>query len=171
MVEEQLVKTLRDVTHVFRFFHENRGGQKRVLVIINEAGIITQRELTEILQIKPGSVSEQIAKLEAAGLLIRTANATDKRTCDISLTEIGKAAANAAKIELQKSQAEMFESLEAEEKTQLLSLLEKVKSDWDRKYYESRLEEEQRPRRFGMGHGYGIEKRRDIPPYRTDIGK
>lgn len=165
MLEENLVKTLRDITHVFRFLHESKGGQKRILVIIDEEGVITQRRLTEILQIKPGSVSEQIAKLEAASLLIRTANATDKRTCDISLTEIGKAAAKAAKAELQKSQEEMFACLEDDERKQLLDLLTKVKADWDKKYYESLENEADKPRRFGMRQGNGIFRDREIPPY------
>ena len=63
-IPKKLIINLRDINHVMRSLYEGKGSQKRILIVLNEVGNITQRELTERLGIQPGSVSEVIAKLE-----------------------------------------------------------------------------------------------------------
>lgn len=49
-----------------RFLYEGKGSQKRILIVLEDiGGCVTQRQLTERLGIRPGSVSEVIAKLES----------------------------------------------------------------------------------------------------------
>ena len=86
-INNRLIWNFRDIGHTMRRISEGRGSQKRVLIVLRETGIITQRELTQRLGIQPGSASEVIGKLEEAGMLIRTPSETDRRTADISLTE------------------------------------------------------------------------------------
>ena len=86
-INRKLIINFRDISHTMRTLYEGRGSQKRVLIVLLETGKITQRALTERLGIQPGSASEVIAKLESAGLLVRTAGEEDRRTADISLTE------------------------------------------------------------------------------------
>lgn len=133
-INDRLVITLRDISHTMRSLYEGRGSQKRVLIVLSETGPITQRELTARLGIQPGSASEVIAKLEQAGLVIRSLSETDRRTADIVLTEEGERRARTALEQRQRRHGEMFSALTDEEKERLLALLEKVNSDWQGRY-------------------------------------
>jgi len=133
-VNGRLVALLRDISHTMRALYEGRGSQKRVLIVLGETGPITQRELTARLGIQPGSASEVIAKLEQAGLVVRSLSEADRRTADISLTEEGERQARTALEERRRRHEEMFSALTGEEKARLLSLLEKVNSDWESRY-------------------------------------
>lgn len=131
---KRLIIHLRDISHTMRFLYEGKGSQKQILILLNEAGHITQRQLTKRLGIQPGSVSEVMLKLESAGLILRTPSEIDRRTMDISLTEQGKAAAEEAAGLRKQRHEEMFSCLTVEEKTQLLRLLEKINNDWEERY-------------------------------------
>lgn len=133
-IHAQLVRYLRDIGHMLRGASEGRGSQKRILMIVQKAGRITQSELTERLHIQPGSASEVIGKLEAAGLILRTPNENDKRTTNITLTQAGETAARQAAQEQKERHAHMFVCLSEEEKAQLASLLQKVDAAWAQEY-------------------------------------
>lgn len=135
--DSRLVMNLRDLGHMIRFLFEGKGSQKRILILLYETGGMTQRELTEKLGVKPGSASEVIAKLESAGLILRTASETDRRTTDISLTESGRAKAKEAAGQRKTRHQEMFSCLSEEEKDTLLALAEKLNADWDSRYREN----------------------------------
>lgn len=133
-MNQRLIISLRDMSHIMRFLYEGKGSQKRILIILNEVGNITQRELTEKLGIQPGSVSEVLAKLENAGHITRIVSKRDRRTADIILTESGKQLALKATEQRKLRHEEMFSCLSEEEKSLLLSLLETVKEDWKKRY-------------------------------------
>lgn len=147
-INDKLIINLRDLSHVMRFLYEGKASQKRILIILNEAKTITQRDLTERLRIQPGSASEILSKLESAGLIIRTQNEFDRRTTDVCLTDTGKELAAEALAQRQKRHEEMFSCLSEEEKQELLSMLEKVCDDWRIRYCEK-------------GHPGGHGRRRD----------
>lgn len=111
--------------------------QKRILIILNRSETITQRDLTERLGIQPGSASEILSKLEGSGWIVRTQNEADRRTTDISLTDSGREVAKEALKQRRKRHEEMFSCLSEEEKQELLSLLEKVRCDWKKRYREN----------------------------------
>lgn len=136
----KLVINLRDLGHALRILSEGRGSQKRILTVLLETGPITQRELTQRLDIQPGSASEVIAKLENAGLVARRESEADRRTADITLTEEGKKQGEEAKAQRAGRHGEMFSMLSEEEKAQLLALLEKVNQNWDRRFADKRGE-------------------------------
>lgn len=131
---KRLVMNLRDLGHVIRFLYEGRGSQKQILIILLEAGNMTQRELTEKIGIQPGSASEVIGKLEHAGFISRTPNREDHRTTDIQLTETGRIQAEEAARQREIRHQEMFSCLSDEEKENLLLLAEKLNKDWDSRY-------------------------------------
>ena len=136
---EKLVLNLRDLSHTMRFLYEGKGSQKRILIVLEDiGGCVTQQQLTERLGIRPGSVSEVIAKLESMGYISRTPNKTDRRTVDIALTESGKIAAEEASTQRRKRHEEMFSCLSQDEKNELLMLLEKVNEDWNVRYQGSK---------------------------------
>lgn len=131
---DRMIINLRDISHTMRALSEGRGSQRRVLILLLETGVITQRRLTERLGIQPGSASEVLAKLEKGGLIIRTESQADRRTTDIALTEQGKSAAEEALLQRKGRHEEMFSCLAEEEKEALLRLLEKVNRDWSERY-------------------------------------
>ena len=133
-INDKLIINLRDMSHVMRSLYEGRGSQKRILIVLNETGGITQRELTDRLGIQPGSASEVIAKLESAGYITRTPSREDRRTVDIKLTEEGKKSACEAVKQRKDRHEEMFSCLLSDEKQTLLLLLEKVSNDWEIRY-------------------------------------
>lgn len=133
-INKQLIWNLRDIGHTIRQMAEGRGSQRRVLGILNETGTITQSELTQRLGIQPGSASEVLGKLEAAGLILRTPSETDHRTMDIQLTEQGLFEAEEGRQKMTERYQRMFSCITDEEKETLLELLEKVNSSWDQEY-------------------------------------
>lgn len=133
-MNKKLIMNLRDLGHMIRFLYEGKGSQKQILIILLEAGNMTQRELTEKIGVQPGSASEVIGKLESAGLILRTPNQTDRRTTDIQLTETGRIQAEEAARQREIRHQEMFSCLSTEEKETLLLLAEKLNEDWDSRY-------------------------------------
>ncbi|MDE6469863.1 MAG: MarR family transcriptional regulator [Eubacterium sp.] len=142
----KLIINLRNINHTMHSLYEGRGSQKRILIILLENENITQQELTEKLGIKPGSASEVIAKLEKSNLIERTKNILDRRTANITLTDEGRAMAEDAKKQRETRHEEMFSALSEEDKAVLLSLLEKINSDW------GKFEAEEREHHHHMGH-------------------
>lgn len=133
-INDKLIINLRDLGHIMRLQYEGKASQKRILIILNEIGSITQQQLTKRLGIQPGSASEVIKKLENAGLIMRTQNLIDRRTVDIQLTDRGKAVALEAKEQRKRRHKEMFSCLTEEEKQEMLILMEKVYANWDSLY-------------------------------------
>ena len=133
-INDKLIMNLRDISHTMRSLYEGRGSQKRILIILHEVGRITQRALTERLGIQPGSASEVIAKLESAELITRTPSESDRRTADIQLSDKGRELASQAVNQRRRRHEEMFSCLSEDEKTELLTLLEKINTDWEQRY-------------------------------------
>lgn len=132
---DRIIINLRDLGHVMRGLYEGRGSQKRVLIVLSEiGGAISQRDLTERLGIQPGSASEVVAKLEAAGAVRRSPGAADRRTMDVELTVAGRQMAAEARAQRARRHEEMFLCLSDGEKAQLLALLEKLSADWAERY-------------------------------------
>lgn len=132
--EDRLIWNLRDIGHTMRHISEGRGSQKRILIVLKETGTITQRALTQRLNIRPASASEVIGKLEAAGLIRRTPSQSDRRTADISLTEQGLLQAGQAQQQRRQRHVQMFCCLTQEEKQTLLALTEKLNASWQQLY-------------------------------------
>lgn len=130
----KLIWNFWDISHTMRNISEGKGSQQRILILVNEAGEITQSELTQRLGIQPGSASEVIIKLESAGLLRRIPSPQDKRTTVMLLTEEGEREAERFSALREQRHERMFASLSAQEKDALLELLEKLNGDWDRQY-------------------------------------
>lgn len=147
----KLIRNLWEISHTMRQISEGKGSQKRILMILQENRDITQRELTEHLGIQPGSASEVLGKLEAAGLILRTPSPTDHRTTDVHLTESGEAAAGEAYANRERRHEEMFACLSEDEKKTLLGLLEKINLSWNQRYRGSALQHTSQNGRRGRG--------------------
>ena len=113
-------------------------GQGRILILLNEKGTLTQRELIELTGRRSATLSEQLDCMDKANLITREKNAADKRTVDVRLTAAGKEAAIEAAQKRLKNADMLFGSLNPAEKRQLLKLLTKLQEHW------STLPEEER---------------------------
>ena len=129
-VEGQLRENLRRLGHMLYHSTDHRGGQFRAMAVLASCGTMGQRELGEYLDVRAGSLSELLAKLEAAGYIARSTNEQDRRNTDVALTESGRAASAAHEAQRAEKTRAMFESLNAEEKRQLNTLLERLTEDW-----------------------------------------
>ena len=140
-INSRLVSHFREIGHTLRAVSEGKGSQKRILIVIDHFGSITQSALTEHLGIQTGSASEVLGKLEAAGLITRAQSDSDKRTTDVRLTLAGREAAKEAAAQRAARNAKMFSCLSEAEKEALLVLLERVNDAWDELYRQENAEE------------------------------
>ncbi len=112
--------------HTARQMHRISGtdySQQKVMRILNENENVTQKDLLEYLQIKAGSLSELLKKLEDKGLIQKEKNEADRRQTVIRLTEEGEksiSSYSAVKDDI------LFAKLNREERMQLRKLLEKM---------------------------------------------
>lgn len=105
--------------------HHGRG---RIIALLSECGCSghTQKELAELLGVRPQSLSEALMRLEEDGLVRRERNKEDKRELRIFLTEAGKKLSFEINRGREKRAAEFFSPLTDEEKETLGILLKKL---------------------------------------------
>lgn len=117
--------------HYMHFHGGGRSGQAPILCTFAKAGgTLSQQELGMRFDLKPGSLSELLSKLEAAGLIERTRNPSDRRQLFVKLTEEGAAKAGQDQGDRLRFRRHAFEVLTTEEQEQLISALEKVRDHW-----------------------------------------
>lgn len=103
-------------------------GVRRVLRLLNLAdGSLSQRDLTEVLNVQPGSLSELLTKMENRGLITRERQEDDRRHVTVLLTEAGLAKAK------EPGPGDMFSVLDESEKEQLRAILKKLTEAWEPK--------------------------------------
>ena len=103
--------------------HHGRG---RILKVLLEKGTITQSELQDIIDIRSGSLSEILSKMEDKELIIREKDENDKRSNKIYLNDKAKDVREGVLDVLNDWNKEITKSLTEEEEEMLKSLLEKV---------------------------------------------
>lgn len=99
-------------------------GQGRVLALLKLKPKISQKELSDILDIRSQSLGELLAKLERSGYITRTPSPTDRRVVDVSLTDSGREASG--QTEQQLDTEALFGCLSEEEKTALSDYLSRI---------------------------------------------
>lgn len=129
-------------------------GQGRILALLKIKPEMSQKELSDILAIRPQSLGELLAKLESQGYITRAPSAADRRMVDISLTEAGKAAADEG--EPAQGWDNIFDSLTPEEQTNLGDYLTRIIHSLEqRASTDGETESEGRPGFHGRGFGRG----------------
>lgn len=101
-------------------------GQMGVLEALRAEPGLSQIDLGEMLEIDRTSIGVTVAKLEAAGLIARSADARDGRAYALALTDTGERLARAASERARAAQALVLQPLTDGEQETLLSLLRKV---------------------------------------------
>ena len=103
-------------------------GYGRVLDVLSENDGLSQREIAELLSIRPQSASEAIASMEGQGLIEKRANEQDKRSSRIYITQAGRQRQIDLRNERIENARRIFEPLTNQEKETLLELLNKAAS-------------------------------------------
>ena len=128
--EEQLFERFRACAHALHHPGNGKSGQLRILSILSARSPITQRQLMDILDVRSGSLSEILGKMEAEGYITRSPNEQDKRGVDVTLTPAGLEAAEQMHVSRETSVQDFFSCLDEEEKEQLSRILDKLLADW-----------------------------------------
>ena len=118
--------------HYMHFHGGGRSGKAPILCLLaKNGGNMAQSELGMYLELKPGSLSEILTKLENAGLIERTRNESDRRQMLVSLTDEGTRKAVQEQTRRERFRANAFANLTQEEQETLVSLLQKVRTQWE----------------------------------------
>ena len=81
--------------------------------------------------LKPGSLSEILSKLEMGGIIERSRNPKDRRQLTIRLTEAGWEKARAEQAARIRFREQAFSALTHDEREQLAEMLEKIRVTWE----------------------------------------
>ncbi|MDR0199214.1 MAG: MarR family transcriptional regulator [Streptococcaceae bacterium] len=127
-----------------------RMGARGLLVKLWEKDGLTNSEISELLDIKPSSVTAQVKELESQGLVERKQDENDGRVSRVFLTEKGREAQNKGRETRNGMSEKIFESLTADEQVQLRDLLQKLADnqisaewrDWSRADWKALPKEE-----------------------------
>lgn len=126
----KLVHALRHCGHLLYHKFNLNGSQMRILLMLRDEPM-TQKQLTDRLRIQPGSLSEILTKVERAGLVEKHRSPTDRRNYELILTDEGRRQADWFE-SAQREQADLLtEPLTAEQKEQLIALMDIVNTHWE----------------------------------------
>ena len=101
-------------------------GYGHVLDVLSKNDGLSQREIAELLNIRPQSASEAIASMEGQGLVEKRNNEKDKRSSLVYITQAGRQRQIDLREERIMNARKIFEPLTDDEKDILLKLLNKV---------------------------------------------
>ncbi len=101
-------------------------GYGRVLDVLSKCDGLSQREIADMLSIRPQSASEAITSMETQGLIEKRTNAQDKRSSLVYITQEGRDRQIALRSERVENARRIFEPLTDAEKDTLFALLHKV---------------------------------------------
>lgn len=104
----------------------------RLLACAAENPGVSSRELCELLDVRPSSLSEMLARAEADGLLTRSADEADKRVQRITLTEKGSRLISELKAARDEDARKKTSCLTKEEKKQFCELCDKLSAHIER---------------------------------------
>ena len=114
--DAQLVDLFHHCAHVAVHRGNRSGGRSGTLSALLKTGPVSQRELAEVMNVRAATLSEQIARLDRAGL--------------VELSEEGKKEARRCSRERTKYNEQLFSVLSDDDKAELISLLEKLSDHW-----------------------------------------
>ena len=98
----------------------------KLLIYIGRQGTTRSIDMVQSSGLAPRTVTEAIDALEAEGLVDRTPDPVDRRVKRIMLTPAGTAALEALGPARQQLCERLFEALDADERAQLTTLLERL---------------------------------------------
>lgn len=98
----------------------------RILVALGERGTMSVGALVELMALPQSTISHQLKRLERQGYLTRTRSARDNRSVELALTPRGREVAAICDRLSHAVLAPVVETLSAEERAMLVSLLQRM---------------------------------------------
>lgn len=134
--EEQLaVRLLHGLGYCGHYLHYHRGGRSgrspMLCTLAQNGGSMSQQELGVYFELKPGSLSEILSKLEDDGFITRTRDERDHRQLNVHLTPEGREQAERELAARSRFHDECFSCLSHEEQLQLADMLDRIKIQWE----------------------------------------
>jgi len=135
-IEATLLRQMHLCGHIISHHTEESSSQRRLLLIIKKQGTVTQRELVEMMGIRPPSLSALVGKLDAKGYITRVKDQADRRNLNISITQPGELALAEMQKEHEQILNELFAALDEEERQTTSQLLQKLLDSWEPRHRE-----------------------------------
>lgn len=104
-------------------------GQRKLLLLISENNGIIQRDLAEILDMRPSSLTEMLSNLEKNSLIRREQDEKDRRVMHVYLSEEGKVVLENIKKINNSLPDSIFKCLTTEDKEKMLEMINKVNNN------------------------------------------
>lgn len=118
--------------HYMHFHRVGRSGRAPILCLLEKhGGTMSQQALGASFDLKAGSLSEILSKMEGSGLITRTRDPQDRRQLTVCLTDAGVEAARLETEARIRFRTRAFSNLTPEEQDQLADLLDRVRSRWE----------------------------------------
>ena len=119
--------------HYMHFHGGGVSGKAPIVCLLakQENGEMSQQELGMHFDLKPGSLSEILSKLECAGIIERSRNPKDRRQLTIKLTEEGWDKARVDQAARIRFRERAFSALTHNEREQLADMLDKIRETWE----------------------------------------
>ncbi|WP_195263414.1 MarR family winged helix-turn-helix transcriptional regulator [Clostridium sp. 1001275B_160808_H3] len=101
-------------------------GKMMLLALISENDGIIQRDLAEMIDMRPSSMTEMLSSLEKNSLIKREQDEKDRRIMHVYLTEAGKSSLEEVENINDNLSNSIFNCLTVEEKEKMLGIINKV---------------------------------------------
>ena len=115
----------------------NTKGKSRLLNLLAAKDGLTNAEITELLDIRPSSVSLQVKALEEDGYVTRQASAVDKRVSLIFITDKGRDSIEKGDLETDKLSETILAGLSESEINELRVLLTNIANNVQQTQFDS----------------------------------
>lgn len=104
-------------------------GQRKLLLLISENDGIIQRDLAEMLDMRPSSLTEMLSHLEKNSLIKREQDENDRRVMHVYLSEEGKGLLEEIRKVNSRLPDSIFNCLTTEDKEKMLEIINKVNNN------------------------------------------
>ncbi len=105
-------------------------GQPPLLFILNKNDGNSQRELADMMHVKPSTMNVMIKRMEKAGLIERKQDEEDGRASRVYITDKGRLVCKKSYLAMKKIENQMFSNLTEDELIILRRLLLQVKENF-----------------------------------------
>lgn len=147
----------RTMINHFGKTHNPHRGQGRVLAILKLKPVISQKELTYLLNMSKQSVAELVTKLEKSGFITREPSEDDKRVMTIKLTEEGAKATDNTD-ESEPDTLKVLDCLNDDELSALSEYLGRIIKQYEEQFPDEDFEERRKyMEKFMSSYGHGYE--------------
>ncbi|WP_283587260.1 MarR family winged helix-turn-helix transcriptional regulator [Limosilactobacillus viscerum] len=134
---QQLFCLIAEIHHVALKRPANKAsfrGQGRLIHLLAHNTGVSQRELATLAQVKPGSISEVLERLEKNKIVERWRDETDRRIVRVKLTAKGKELYQENLATRQQFERELLQKVTAEERKSFLNVVQKMQKQLKANY-------------------------------------